>query len=157
MTLFQRALLVPCLAPLLALLLVSALTTRSGSRLQIVLWTSPEQSIGTWMALAGVTGVGFSVFSGLLLMPRSTPLRRRLHQSVEAFDPLMVDQPMSSNPVTSMPERDIRDPAPTVAVPYRVVQRGDRAATSTQQSTHRQPMPSSETQDDWGLDPDRAW
>lgn len=156
MTSLQRALLLPCLAPLLALLLVSAVTTRSGSRLRIVLWTSPEQSIGTWMAIAGLTGAGFSMLSALLLVPPSPPLRRRLHQAVETNDPSTEDEPRSSKRVTSMPERDIRDPAPTVAVPYRVIQRGDRTATRDETpSAH--PTPSAGEPDDWDSDPDRNW
>ena len=69
MKLLQRLFLVPCLAPLLALLLIAVSTTRTPSRLQILLWTSNPQPIGLWMALAGVGGAGLSGLAALLLMP----------------------------------------------------------------------------------------
>ena len=124
MKLLQRLLLVPCLAPLLALLLIAVSTTRTPSRLQILLWTSNPQPIGFWMALAGVGGAGLSGLAALLLMPAAPSLRRQFHQPVEPnrqVDDFGINPPKGADP---MPERDIRDPAPTVAVPYRVVQRG---------------------------------
>ena len=83
MKLLQRLLLVPCLAPLLALLLIAVSTTRTPSRLQILLWTSNPQPIGLWMALAGVGGAGLSGLAALLLMPAAPSLRRQIHQPVE--------------------------------------------------------------------------
>ena len=46
-----------------------------------------------------------------------------------------------------MPERSIRDPAPTVAVSYRVIQQPERVSSQT----------TSSDASDWGQDPDRDW
>lgn len=46
-----------------------------------------------------------------------------------------------------MPERDIREPAPTVAVAYRVIQQPEPVRS----------RPSDSDPSDWDLDPDRDW
>ena len=160
MKLLHRLLLVPCLAPLLALLLIAVSTTRTPSRLQILLWTSTPQPIGLWMALAGFGGAGLSGLAALLLMPAAPSLRRQFHQPVEPnrqVDDFGINPPKGADP---MPERDIRDPAPTVAVPYRVVQRGSSQQRRTPDAPDRktepvasQPMSSM----DWGDSPDQDW
>ena len=79
MSLFQKLLLIPCLAPLLGLLIVSGLNTSSSSQLQLLVWRTPSLPIGAWTALAGITGAGLSAASALLLLPSAPPLRRRSH------------------------------------------------------------------------------
>ena len=160
MNLLQRFLLVPCLAPLLALLLISVSTPRSASRLQILVWTSNPQPIGLWMALAGVGGAGLSGLAALLLMPAAPRLRRQLHQPVEPgrFSENFSGRP--PKPADLMPERDIRDPAPTVAVPYRIVQRGESQSRSVTFSSEVKDEPvasHNEVPMDWGDDPDQDW
>ena len=160
MNLLQRLLLMPCLAPLLALLLVAVSTTRTTSRLQILLWTSNPQPIGLWMALAGVGGAGLSGLAALLLMPTSPSLRRQIHHPVEPIrssEDLGVKPPKGADP---MPERDIRDPAPTVAVPYRVVHRGASQSRRDPEApeTQTEPGASQEMSSmDWGDNPDQDW
>ena len=160
MNLLQRLLLVPCLAPLLALLLISVSTPRSASRLQILLWTSNAQPIGLWMALAGVGGAGLSGLAALLLMPAAPRLRRQLHQPVEQGQFSEDFSARMPKPADPMPERDIRDPAPTVAVPYRIVQRGESQSRSAPVSSEVKAEPVASHYGapmGWGDDPDRDW
>ena len=167
----QRLLLIPCLAPLLAVLLLSALQERRPQRLNLLLWTSPALPIGVWTAIASLTGTGLSVGGALLLRSSGPTLRR-----TQRFHPGSVRPGMNANDVRDtpaegatwtpeprqpMPERDIRDPAPTVAVAYRVVQRPAAAQSSSDQP---KPPPASSTAtavadsgDQWGDDPDQDW
>ena len=160
MKLLQRLFLVPCLAPLLALLLIAVSTTRTPSRLQILLWTSNPQPIGLWMALAVIGGAGLSGLAALLLMPAAPSLRRQIHQPVESnrsSDDFGINPPKGADP---MPERDIRDPAPTVAVPYRVVQRGPSQQRRTPEAPDikTEPVASQHISSmDWGDSPDQDW
>ena len=79
MSSLQRWLLVPCLAPLAAVLLASAFNSSGNTRLQLLIWRSPPLPIGAWTALAGLTGAGLSAVSVLLLVPTTPPLRRQRH------------------------------------------------------------------------------
>ena len=159
MKVLRRLLLIPALAPLLAVLVLSAANRDNSARLQLLIWRSPELPLAAWTALAAVAGASISGFAALVLLPARRPLQRTTHQTVEPFldDP----PPPPVDPVPPMPERDLRDPAPTVAVPYRVVQ---RPSASRSGSTAAPPPPAaapapatSGQQDDWGLDPDRNW
>ena len=160
----QRLLLVPCLAPLLALLVIAASNSHSSSRLQVLIWSSSPQPIGVWMALAGLAGAGLSGMAALLLMPPAPRLRRRLHQPMESNRVTTDEGDAAAWAPDPMPERDVRDPSPTVAVPFRVIQRGTApspapSAGSDQASARRanpQPSPATEPMD-WGDDPDQDW
>ncbi|MAV12468.1 MAG: hypothetical protein CL861_03280 [Cyanobium sp. MED843] len=153
MSLFQKLLLIPCLAPLLGLLIASGLNTASSSQLQLLVWRTPSLPIGAWTALAGLTGAGLSAVSALLLLPSAPPLRRRWHQPRDR--PVEQDWPQQSP--SPMPERDVRDPAPTVAVPYRVVQKGRPQHRGVEPQPARSTAAASQTDHDWGADPDRDW
>ena len=153
MSLFQKLLLIPCLAPLLGLLIASGLNTASSSQLQLLVWRTPSLPIGAWTALAGLTGAGLSAVSALLLLPSAPPLRRRWHQPLDR--PVEQDWPQQSP--SPMPERDVRDPAPTVAVPYRVVQKGRPQHRGGDPQPSRSAAAASQTDHDWGADPDRDW
>ena len=160
----QRLLLVPCLAPLLALLVIAGFNSRSSSRLQLLTWRSSPQPIGVWMALAGLSGAGLSGVAALLLMPPAPRLTRRLHQPMQSNRAKVDQDNAASWAPDPMPERDVRDPSPTVAVPFRVIQRGTApspapSAGSDQASARRpNPKPSPATEPmDWGDDPDQDW
>ena len=156
MSALQRWLLVPCLAPLLGLLLASALNSSGNTRLQLLIWRSPSFPIGAWTALAGLTGAGLSAVSVLLLVPGTPPLRRQRHQPMERsrYEPDMEEV------VTPPPQRDVRDPAPTVAVPYRIVQK-PRPSKGSSPSTDPAPSTTADTKRPssvgWGVDPDLGW
>lgn len=171
MTRFQRLLLIPSLAPLLAVLLLSALQERRPQRLNLLLWTSPPLPIGVWTALASLSGAGLTVGGTLLLRSSGPRLRRtqRFHSGTvnpgvrpdDVRDTAAADSAWMPEPRQPMPERDIREPAPTVAVAYRVVQ---RPAAAQSASDGPDPTPASSTttavadhDDQWGDDPDQDW
>ena len=168
MMLIRRVLLLPCLLPLVAVLVVSAMNRNGTTQLQVLIWRSPALPLGAWTAIAAAAGASLSGVAALLLVPGRAPLRRTLHQPIgraaaaepEAFDPTEA----SAAPV--MPERDIRDPAPTVAVPYRVIQRPMRSeaepvATASRVHSHTAKQQvqdrNRDADDDWDTDPDRDW
>jgi hypothetical protein len=56
----RRLLLLPLLAPLLALLILAALNPRPATSLRLLTWRSPSLSLGLWIALAGAGGAALS-------------------------------------------------------------------------------------------------
>ncbi len=140
----QRLLLLPLLAPLLAVLLVGALNPRPATSLRLLIWTSPALPIGLWIAAAAGGGAALSAGATALALkgqsrvvvqrqrrglepsaqqepwdlPRSEPSRRR-EAPVEAPE---LGRPFAA---AAGPVRSAGDPAPTVAVPFRVIRRAD--------------------------------
>ena len=58
MTALQSRLLLPCLAPFVMVIVLSALTRGTPVRLQLLIWRTPPLPIGAWTALAASTGAG---------------------------------------------------------------------------------------------------
>ena len=129
MTPLQRLLLIPCLSPLLLTLLVGGLNLGKAGSLRILTWELPTLPIGIWMAVASTTGAVLG--SGGVLAAGSSAAQQTLQREVrrpfswkeETFE--QEQQHVASTAATMpWPERDVRDPAPTVSVPFRVIRTG---------------------------------
>lgn len=133
MTPLQRLLLIPCLSPLLLTLLVGGLNLGKSGSLRILTWELPALPIGVWMTVAATTGAVLGSGGALTAVSGSTrrPLQREVRRPYggtaqttpheEEFQTFGKKAPMS------WPERDVRDPAPTVSVPFRVIRTGPKA------------------------------
>ena len=163
MTTFQRLLLIPCLSPVVLALLIATLNLGQATSLRVLTWKTPNLPIGAWIAVAAVVGSGVSAVGGLAMVNSQPPLRRDVRRPLagaEREEPISSEEPRSARKTQPMPwpERDVRDPAPTVSVPFRVVHRGNQANTTTSkvketnQPQHREKQ-SKQTfaeDDDWG-------
>lgn len=163
----SRLLLLPLLAPLLALLLIAALNPRPSYGMRLLIWRLPALPLGTWIALAGTGGAALSAgFTALALKQGAAPLppgpgpepspRRGNRRSSE--DPRRQEQEPAaasrSQPFTppawsSGPPRAPQDPLPTVSVPFRVIRRGPVAAASAGPSAPGAPPQAAATGDGW--------
>lgn len=168
MTSLQKLLLVPCLSPLVMALLVASLNGSQPVAMRFLTWRSSKLPIGAWIALASTSAALFSSLAALSTAAANPTLRRQVHRPMgwghstgpawtpemdqAPFTPHRQDAEATQPPTPAWPERDIRDPAPTVAVPFRVIQRGSQSAstksrTETDTSTVQSPTTSA---DDWG-------
>jgi len=167
MTALQRLLLSAGLAPLLLMALVAGLNLRRSVSLRVLVWRSPALPVGAWIAIATGGGCALSCLAGLALQPGTAPLQRQVHRRQEADRPKAGwadmpwpgPEPQANHRATPFPERDLRDPAPTVAVPYRVIQRGTaRAAASTAESpTATAASAAPPDHDDWSAASSDDW
>ena len=152
MLLLQRLLLLPLLAPLLVVVLVGAINPRPLVALRLLTWTSPTLSIGLWLSIAAGGGAAISAAAtGLALRlgpgTRAMPNRRPRNQANESHDEIWPDvespakgsakgqskEPSSGpsrSPFQAGPSRAPGEPAPTVAVPFRVIRKGQAASSA---------------------------
>lgn len=160
MSLLLRILLVPCLAPLTAVLVLSVMHRGDPTRIRVLAWESPQLPLGAWTALGAGGGAVIGGAIALLLRPSQPPMRRTLHRQSKAGDP-EESAHHNQNPFQGPapgPERDLRDPAPTVAVPFRVIQRpAQKSVERTRKPEGVTVMESPPNSHDWGDDPDRDW
>ena len=157
MSMFQRLLLIPCLAPLLALLVLSATNVGDKTRIRLLVWTTPPLPVGAWTALAGVGGAAGAAVAAFLLLPTERPLRRKSHSPVQPeFNQTgySANEPTTRFTANSGPERDVREPAPTVSVAYRVIQRPSSVPQQREASAVASPP---QDNSDWGDDPEANW
>jgi uncharacterized integral membrane protein len=143
LSLLRRLLLLPLLAPLLAVLLIGAVNPRPAVRLRLLIWTSPPLPIGVWLLLAGAGGAVLSAGTTALALRGEGPTRqrqvvrevwpepepRRPRGPAEAAPPAPAAGPPAAQP-SAGPSRRPGEPAPTVAVTYRVIRRPAGRATT---------------------------
>ena len=144
MTAFQRLLLIPCLSPVVLMLLIASLNLGKASSLRVLTWRLPPMPIGAWIAVVTVLGSGVSAVGGLAMVTSRPVLHRKVRRPATGPDlqePLPHEQPHQARAAqpTPWPERDVRDPAPTVSVPFRVVHRGNQANATPTQSQDTNP------------------
>ncbi len=145
MTSFQRLLLIPCLSPVVLMLLIASLNLGQASSLRVLTWRLPTLPIGAWIAVATALGSSVTAVAGLAMVTSRPVLRREVRRPAKGPDvqePLPREQPHQARAAqpTPWPERDVRDPAPTVSVPFRVVHRGSQANATPTQSTETKPV-----------------
>ena len=145
MTSFQRLLLIPCLSPVVLMLLIASLNLGQASSLRVLTWRLPTLPIGAWIAVATALGSSVTAVAGLSMVTSRPVLRREVRRPAKGPDvqePLPREQPHQARAAqpTPWPERDVRDPAPTVSVPFRVVHRGSQANATPTQSTETKPV-----------------
>ena len=81
--LLRRLLLLPLLAPLLAVLLVGAINPKPWVGMRLLIWRTPEWTIGSWLALAAGGGGALSATAtALALQAGGASNRRQLHRPV---------------------------------------------------------------------------
>jgi hypothetical protein len=147
--LLQRLLLLPLLAPLLVVVLVGAINPRPLVALRLLTWTSPTLSIGLWLSIAAGGGAAISAAAtglALRLGPGARGLqtgrqtnRQAQRQTNQAKEPQEEIWPDSDRPARGPsrspfqagagPSRAPGEPAPTVAVPFRVIRKAQTAST----------------------------
>ncbi len=151
MKVLQRLLLLPCVVPLLAVLVVACLNLKQPVSLRVLVWRSPSWSLGGWLFLGGASGAILAAGAGISRPENQTPLRRKVHQAAQEPEPFF-NNPRSEQwqetrfeatqdfkPQQASPERDVRDPSPTVAVPFRVIRKGARNRQAENDHHPRQP------------------
>lgn len=129
----RRLLLLPVLAPLVAVAAMALLNPRPAVALRLLTWTSPSLPIGSWLAIA-VAGGGLlsaAATSAALQTPGSLRRQVRVRAAAEPERarrseprPVWPDGPAA----TAGPQRPPGAPPPTVEVPFRVIRKGSSAA-----------------------------
>jgi hypothetical protein len=114
----RELLALPLLLPLLAALLVGVFNLRTPARLRLLVWVSPSLPLGSWVLLAAGAGAGLSAAATLLAA--QAPRRSREPDHIFEVEPRV---PSRAAKADIWPERSPHEPAPTVSVPFRVVQR----------------------------------
>ncbi|MFY8149872.1 MAG: hypothetical protein ACOVNL_11745 [Prochlorococcaceae cyanobacterium] len=177
----RRLLVLPLLAPLLAVLLVGALHPRPPLRLRLLIWTTPAWPAGVWLAGAGLLGAALSAGgTALALRAGGGPAAAGFAPGVDrrtsrregrggAREPEPWETPFqprddwdgkaaaAAAPASASPSRAPGEPPPTVSVPYRVVRRGSGAAGSTAAAGPTPSPQASVVADDWGSPSSEDW
>jgi uncharacterized integral membrane protein len=176
----RQLLLLPLLAPLLAVVLIGAVNPRPAVALRLLTWTSPALPIGVWMMLAAVGGAGISAAGTALALSTGggRELQRQVRRPVTPRtdgggpDPAVGtgtdfgigwEPPRArhrsaagSGPGAAGPTRAAGESSPTVAVPYRVIRRAAAGAAPAPAAAPAATPPSA-TPADTGVAAGEGW
>ncbi len=128
----RNLLLIPTLTPLLIVIFVSTLNLNKPVKLRILTWNSPQLNLGLLMTIAASTSAFYASVVSISLTNSSNGLRRRViiePQSVEdmtssqwrSFEDEPSKESQQEKRINFTPERGLKDPFPTVEVPFRII------------------------------------
>ena len=131
----RKLLLLFSATPVIIILLISILNINKPVRIKILTWTTPPIGLGILMTIGSFTGAVITASSINTLNSQNSEYKREVrldpNSSRNDSDPLIEnentqmynsDEFETNNDLnTYIPERDIRDPTPTVSVPFRVI------------------------------------
>ncbi len=134
MSKLNRLALIPCLAPLILVLIISAMNINKPVRLKLLTWTTPPMSIGLLMALGGCTGallmatIGLALTNDEIKLERQVYINANINKNSNQFIPSddlnnVKDLEYEEISAEPLPQRDLRDPSPTISVPFKVLNR----------------------------------
>ncbi|WP_320676885.1 hypothetical protein [Prochlorococcus sp. MIT 1300] len=140
----QKILIIPIVIPICTVIFVGVLNLNKPVTFRLLAWRTPATSMGLWMAIGASSGGLLGLLSSLPSSYETLALKRKVRKRIdinnnpffteedEVSDDLeeTINSKEESLPITEFPpERDLRDPAPTVSVPYRVIQNKKRVAS----------------------------
>lgn len=161
----RRLLLLPVLAPLVAVAALVLLNPRPAVALRLLTWTSPALPVGSWLAMAVAGGGLLSAAATTAALQATGHGRRqvRVEPEVRAREaprraPVWTE-PAAAPTSGTGPERPPGAPAPVVQVPFRVIRKGKgEAATPTAAASPPAPTPvANAVGDGWSDAPSDDW
>ncbi len=127
-----------CFSPLLASLYIAAINLNKPSKIRILTWQSSEQNIGTYIAIASLLGFSISSLNSLIFYYNPSNYSRKTTSKIDKDIYLENDSSNTNNSNSILEEiqvynneinedeyltRDIREPSPTISVPFRIIKR----------------------------------
>ena len=132
----KKYLLLPSIVPLLVVIAISVLNINKPIRIKLLTWTSPSLGLGVFMILGSCTGALIASTSGLLLSDQQLVFRRDVHlipnkinpeidndNNTVIFNNAIMNEGEQDLTPSYPPERDLRDPLPTLSIPFRVLKK----------------------------------
>lgn len=137
----KRLLLLPVLAPLVAVAALVLLNPRPAVALRLLTWTSPALPVGSWLAIA-VAGGGLISAAATTAALQATGSQRRQVRMQPQTRHNEAPRRAPAAATGAGPERPPGAPAPVVEVPFRVIRKGQgEPATPTAAARPTAPAP----------------
>ena len=130
MKIIRNSLLIASTIPLFFSFYVAAFNLNSTAKIKILIWEIDQPNIGLLIALGGTLGFSVSSLNILLGINHSIPNRRRVIKKVN--DKVISNEELENFAENNKSEfknedqdyyveRGIREPSPTISVPYKII------------------------------------
>ncbi len=131
-----KALLIPSLIPLIIVVTLGFINLDKKIKVKFLIWESQTISLGTSITISAISGFIIGSIPSLILQTSQIRTRRKVisqvqnNQAADSESTLNNDYQEVSlqddNPSTIYFERDVRDPTPTIAVPFKVLKKSQQ-------------------------------
>jgi len=144
MSSLKRLLLIPAIAPFILILSISSLNVNQRSRLRILIWTTPEISLGHSIAIAGCLSFFIGTLPYILIALPGYKTQRRLKIPINnsnhpySFESEVDDNVGQDLTSSAYIQRDVREPLPTIAVPYKVINKNIKSTKKVNSNNYYQ-------------------
>ncbi|WP_269622904.1 hypothetical protein [Prochlorococcus marinus] len=122
--LLNKSFIIISLTPIILIFLISATNIQEKSKLKILLWETKEYSLGTLLAIGGLIGFSLSSLNNIILLyeinTHTSKTKSKLNINQSTAESYQHEDPIINESIQYF-ERDIREPSPTVSVPYKVI------------------------------------
>jgi len=120
---------------------IASLNNSNSSRINLLIWKSPKITLGSWIIISYTSGALLISSLSIILKSNKNRLKRKVIYEKEPKDDYKyeikdiyennIHEESSINDEEEIinsrdfPERDINDPPPTIAIPYRIIKKGN--------------------------------
>ena len=159
----RRLLLLPVMAPLVAVAALALLNPRPAVALRLLTWTSPALPIGSWLAIAVAGGGLMSAAATSAALQTPGSLRRQVRVGTSAPrsqepEPIRRNaRPEGRATATAGPQRPPGAPPPTVEVPFRVIRKGSSSSNPPEPAAAPPAPVANAVGDGWSEVPGDDW
>jgi len=138
----NKFLLIPSLIPLILIFSISLINSKPKIQIRLLLWESKELSLGAYLALTTMTGFTIGTLPSILAR-NNTPRKRRkvvfnskqaFRNSIQEDEHYDFDEDYNNLNHGDYVERDVREPSPTISVPYKVISKSNQQKIKISQS-----------------------
>ncbi len=139
----NKALLIPTLLPLILLLFISFINNEKRVQIKLLLWESQEIKLGTFISISTIAGFLIGTFPAFILNSNYQIKRRKViynpynsnnSDALEKDLNLYDHDDLEENDINHEDyiERDVREPSPTISVPYKVIRMSNQSEIRTE-------------------------
>tara|TARA_Y100001968_G_scaffold330390_1_gene382123 strand:+ start:2252 stop:2791 length:540 start_codon:yes stop_codon:yes gene_type:complete len=143
MRLLNKISLFLAITPILFILLISSFNLKDKIKLKILIWESTELSLGTFLTLGASMGYVYSFILCTSLQMSDNNFRRKKIVKKEVKPSLDIKD--FDSPDTTLNkeeeyylERDLRDPSPTISIPFKVIRKNSKQISRPDHNQYNQ-------------------
>ena len=106
-------------------------------RVKLLIWETKEFSLGTYISISTLLGFSIGALPLSLTIKNTLQKKRKVvyepdKSNIDNLSDFETDDYNETTPSNKYIERDIRDPSPTLSVPYKIIKRSSSESTSSE-------------------------
>ena len=132
----KKLLIIPCIAPLLFIILVALVNTGPKSKIRFLIWETENIRLSSLITISAISGftigtfLTFQVSTNSVIQRRKVVINKNLGAEYEQVTETSQEEVNENKQVKEVlyHERDLRQPKPTIQVTYKVIKKKPKSS-----------------------------